>query len=737
MPELDRQREEQWLQKVMAEIKTQLQEAGVTSAVYRRRASEVRQLIWDDLQISSASRDIYDELAQHLVQLGEERGVAMRKYYQLRKLLTMQNNPYFGRFDFKEEGQTEPEAFYVGLGSLIDQKTGLPMVYDWRAPISSIFYDFGLGPASYTAPDGEIWGEVTKKRQYKIEHGKLIYMLETDLKIDDEMLQRALSANTDETMRTIVTTIQKEQNQAIRYEDKPVLVVTGPAGSGKTSVALHRVAYLLYKHREDTTANDVIIFSPSKVFSEYIADVLPELGEENVLQTTFQAFAGATLGGVYQCESLMEFQEKLASSTPSEMEELLARLKNKNSPEFSERLQQTLHHCLTQGVVPQDVSFGSHLIMSKDQLAKLIFEEYQYLPFARRLAKARRLILTRIRPLKKEQIRKRYCAIREEVDFHGEGHWEWARRAIAPIRAEYKATLRKLDQWLTIDPVGVYLEMLAPEERDQTTDALNRQEILFEDVAPLLFLIGQLEGFPVQRKIRQVVIDEGQDYSEMQLKIIQALFPRAHFTILGDENQRLNPSLSERNGLTSVTDVFPEGTVERFYLTKTYRSTQEITRFCLALLPEADRGNVVPLIRNGSKPCVTPVTPTNHSEKVSERIQEMLHRGNKSIAVICRSAVQAKEVHGALYELNPSLIVSEYSTYHSGLVVIPYYLAKGLEFDAVVIWDANASHFGEPYHRYQLYVACSRALHELAVFYTEEPSPFLREIPQEMFQLLS
>ena len=161
-------------------------------------------------------------------------------------------------------------------------------MYDWRAPISSLFYDYGLGPASYTAPMGTIYGTITKKRQYKIENGKLLYMLDTDLKIDDEMLQRALSDSTDETMRTIVTTIQREQNRAIRYEDKPVLIVTGPAGSGKTSVALHRIAYILYKHRENTSANDVIIFSPSNVFSEYISDVLPELGEENVLQTTFR-----------------------------------------------------------------------------------------------------------------------------------------------------------------------------------------------------------------------------------------------------------------------------------------------------------------------------------------------------------------------------------------------------------------------------------------------------------------
>lgn len=733
MLQQERQLEEQWLKKVTAEIKAQLQETGVSSAVYHRRAHEVRRLIWEDLQISSADPDIYDELAQHLIQLGEERGIAARKYYRLRRLLAMQDSPYFGRFDFRPEGSLQPEMFYIGLGSLVDRETGIPLVYDWRAPISSIYYDYGLGAAEYEAPMGTIRGTVTKKRQYKIENGELVYMLDTDVTIDDEILQRVLSEHADDSLRNIVTTIQREQNQAIRYDKKPILIVTGPAGSGKTSVAVHRIAYLLYKHRQDTTSNDVIIFSPSHVFSEYIANVLPELGEENVLQTTFQAFAEATLGGSYHCESLMDFQEQLATASAEEAQQLTARLARKSSKEFLERLEKVVQECPEREIEPQDVYLQDQLIISKEELRRLIVEEYNYLPLASRLAKVRLRMLALLRPVKKAHIKERYQAEREADTLQGSGHWEWARKAIAPVRRAYKETLNQIDSWLRIDPIETYLKHLTPLERDETVTALQNGKILFEDAAPILFLKGKLEGFPAQKRIRQVVIDEGQDYSALQLRIIYELFPKAHFTLLGDENQLLNPGLKGKNGLASAAQVFPKESVEHIHLTKTYRSTQEIAHFCLALLPEEDRRGVVPLVRQGAKPTVIKAEAERLGEAVSRCLVELKERQYSSIAVICRSAVQAREAHLHLQHFEPCLITDEYSRYRGGLVVIPYYLAKGLEFDAVLIWDASAAHFSQSHHRYQLYVACSRALHELIVFYTNSPSPFLDRVPEGLY----
>lgn len=734
MVELERQEEIKWLNRVLTEIGAQLQEVGVTSAMYRRRVQDVRKLIWEDLQISSADSDTYDELAQHIMQLGEERGAAIRKYKQMRRLLSMQDSPYFGRFDFQPEDFPFPESFYIGIGTIVDRATGIPLVYDWRAPISSLFYDYGLGPASYTAPMGTIYGTITKKRQYKIENGKLLYMLDTDLKIDDEMLQRALSDSTDETMRTIVTTIQREQNRAIRYEDKPVLIVTGPAGSGKTSVALHRIAYILYKHRENTSANDVIIFSPSNVFSEYISDVLPELGEENVLQTTFQEFAESTLRGLFSCESLLDFQEQLAAASPEERERRLARLEAKSSSEFVERLEDTVQRCASQGIEPQDVTLLGKIIFSKDEIQRMLTEDYAYLPYRKRLDKVRNRVLTKVRPLKKAAIEKRYRKIRDEDVFIGEGHWEWARKAIEPVRKEYRAMLAELDGWLTLEPIQVYLRMLTPEEREGTESAIAADRLLFEDVAPVLFVKGELQGYPAQNHIRQVVLDEGQDYSEIQLRIIKALFPRARFTILGDENQLLNPSLGRGSGLANAHRVFAEGTVERFHLRMTYRSTQEITNFCLALLPEDARKDAIPLVRSGAKPLLTPVEPEQHAQAVKDFLTNAVSQDFKTKAVICKSAAQAKEVHAALADLEPQLIIDEDDNYKSGIVVIPYYLAKGLEFDAVVIWDANAEAYSQPYHRHQLYVACSRALHELAVFYTNNPSPFVAQLPSGLYR---
>jgi DNA helicase-2/ATP-dependent DNA helicase PcrA len=728
----ERRFEEQRLQKVTTEVRAQLQETGVSTAAYHKRAHEVRRLIWEDLQISSASTDIYDELAQHLIQLGEERGIAARKYYRLRTLLTMQDSPYFGRFDFQAEGSSEQEMYYIGLGSLIERASGEPLVYDWRAPISALYYDYGLGSAAYEAPVGKVTGTVTRKRQYKISSGRLIYMLDTDVVIDDELLQRALSEHADEHLRSIVTTIQREQNQAIRYDKKPVLIVTGPAGSGKTSVAVHRIAYLLYKHRLDTTANDVIIFSPSNVFSEYIARVLPELGEENVLQTTFQAFAEATLGGAYHCESLMDFQEQLASASGEEASALAARLVAKNSEEFLRRLEQVIQEYPAKEIQPQDVYFANKLIMPQQELRQLIAVEYSYLPLAARLAKVKQRVRALVRPYKKAKARAAYQALREADPLQG-GHWEWARQALAPVRDEYKKTLTQLESWLRLDPVESYLDLLTTAERQATETALKAGKIMFEDVAPILFLKGKLEGFPSQQRIRHVVIDEGQDYSALQLRIIYELFPKAHFTLLGDENQLLNPGLRGKHGLAAAGTIFPPSSVEYINLTKAYRSTQEIARFCLAILPDDERKGAVPMVRWGEKPTVVQVDPSRRGEVVGRYLRELEARQYSSIAVICRSALQAAQAHRELEEFGPSLITDEHSRYRGGLVVIPYYLAKGLEFDAVILWDAQAAQFSQAHHRYQLYVACSRALHALYLCYTDTLSPFIAQIPKEYY----
>lgn len=728
----ERQFEEQRLRRVTEEIKAQLEETGISTSFYNRRAHALREFIWEELQISSADPDIYDELAQLLIQLGEERGTAARKYYRLRTLLTMKHSPYFGRFDFQAEGSPQPEMFYIGRGSLVDSETGEQLVYDWRAPVSSIYYDYGLGSAAYEAPMGTVQGTVTKKRQYKIEDGRLIYMLDTDVTIDDEILQQELSQHANESLRSIVTSIQREQNQAIRYEKKPILVVTGPAGSGKTSVAVHRIAYLLYKHRQHTTSNDVIIFSPSHVFSEYIANVLPELGEENVVQTTFQSFAEATLGGAYHCESLMDFQEQLASASENEAQALAARLAAKNSKEFLHRLERAVEES-SADVKAEDIFLAGRLIMAAEEVRRLITTDYSYLPLAGRLAKVRHRLIMLMRPVKRQIIRERYRQTKEEDVLQSNGHWEWARAAIAPVRAAYKEALSRVDTWLRVDPVKTYVKLLNPEEREHTEAALRQGKILFEDAAPILFLKGKLEGFPAQRRIRQVVIDEGQDYSALQLRIIYELFPKAQFTLLGDENQLLNPGLRGRNGLASATHIFPAEEVESIHLSKQYRSTQEIAYFCLTLLPEQDRRGAEPTVRRGEKPTVVQVNPVRQGKVVQGWIRGLQERGNRSIAVICRSAAQAQAACTELQEINPSLITDEHSRYRGGLVVIPYYLAKGLEFDAVVIWDADAAYFSQPHHRYQLYVACSRALHELVVFYTAAPSPFVAEVPKELY----
>ena len=753
MQERDFEQEQKWLDYVYQEIDQQLAKQEDKTSGFEQDMLDIRSSLRDDYGISSASSNKMMEVAQRITELRQSASEFGVQYNLLKQLQAVRKLPYFGRIDFHEEGLPGVEPIYIGIRSLIEENTGLPLVYDWRAPVSSMFYDYGLGEAQYEGPGGIYRGQISLKRQYRIKDRKLIYMFDNDLKIDDEILQQALGQNTSERMRTIVNTIQREQNQAIRNDHDNLLLVEGSAGSGKTSVALHRVAYLLYRYREIISSQNIIIFSPNRIFSDYISNVLPELGEENVIQHTFQRFAESFLNWQWNVETQVDYLEDLLRLDSIARENRLKITAFKSSAEFQEVLD-NLVELIKQEVLSnfKDLQVGQTLVMSAAEQKSLFNENYSYLPPHKRLRMIYQRIWFLLRPIKKKRRAKAFKMVQHDPAFDGKSQWTMAREAVRRTRRELAPVISHLKTYYQIDSIAWYKylwqdplfwekvarDLQRPAEGTRSLDYLESETISFEDLAPLLYLAGQLEGYPIKRGIQHVVVDEVQDYAPIHLEILTNTFPRAKFTFVGDLFQSLNPYVWQSN-YTELKDVFAEFGLKTVRLNKSYRSTQEIFHFCGSLLAKQQSAETV--FRTGRKPVVWNTVEHNHSSLINELIGQNLERGFETIAVIGQTAAECQTIFDKLQEVNPqlnaSLLVHENAEFKRGVLIVPVFLAKGLEFDAVIIPDVSEQDYGEAYQRRLLYVACSRALHSLDLVFSGQLSPFVQELPQELYDLES
>ena len=745
------EQEKQWLQRVYEELDKQLAQSVHSAATYRTEMRKLRTSLWEDYGISSASSNQMMDIAQQITELQHRGGHFGIQHRLVKQLKTMEKNPYFGRMDFHEEGLPQVEAMYIGIGSLIDQTSGLPLVYDWRAPVSSMFYDYGLGEAEYEGPGGVFKGEISLKRQYRIKDRELVYMFDNELKIDDEVLQEALGQSANEKMRTIVNTIQREQNQAIRNDRDSLLLVEGPAGSGKTSVALHRIAYLLYRYRDSISSENIVIFSPNRIFSDYISHVLPELGEENVHQTTFQDYAEPFLGWEWDVQTMMDFLERLLQADSESRSQCLELASFKSSREFQEILEQLVRYITEEATQFFTVKLGEQVVITERQQAKLFRENYAYLPVNKRLAKIHQRIMFLIHPIKKELQRQVFQEIALSPEFEEESWWTMARETIRRVNIKLDPVKAKLDRHLKVDSLTWYLrlwqdlelweqvagEIHRPLGGADSLASLENALVSFEDITPLLYLKGELEGYPVRREIRHVIVDEVQDYSPLQLLVLTKTFPRAKFTLVGDVFQSLNPYVWQK-GQTNLETVFTNLKMGIVRLTKSYRSTQEIFHFCNGILE--DKSTAETVLRTGSKPVVQKVGPKESIQALENQLTNYLEAGYQTIAIICPTVSQCQSIFDQLRQRNSRLELSilnhEKATFKSGIVVVPVYLAKGLEFDAVILPEVSSQIYEQEYQRRLLYVACSRALHELSLIYTDELSPFIQGLPPYLYEAI-
>jgi DNA helicase-2/ATP-dependent DNA helicase PcrA len=741
--------EQQRLDEVMGEIDRQMEKGRADNQKSNRETVQTRKIMWEDY-----ARYIYDleDAIEIKPQLDEMRRQERRELFYrdiFRKLERLAESPYFARIDLKEAGSEVREKIYIGVASLLDSGHIENLIYDWRAPIASLYYDAEIGKVAYQSPEGQVDGVMTLKRQFKVVGNQIEYFFDNGLKIDDEMLRRMLSQNADLRMRTIITTIQKEQNQAIRDETTQLLIVSGPAGSGKTSIALHRAAYLLYKMRDKIRAEHILIFSPNQIFSEYISNVLPALGEENIMQTTFHEYIKSFLGGKYQLEDRHQQLEYLY--TGNQPEEYRIRSKNirwKSSVEFI----RLLDHYVKQLEQREffDIIHNGKLIFSKAEAGQLFQKSLIYLPIGKRLQQIKRRFLYLLEPLRRERVKE----IETGLAAAGEPLLPREIKLQARIGAnrEFETVSAMVDRMLEIDAYQCYSELFdndwlfqkAAENiklppmiesiRRQTKATLLAGRLNFEDIIPLLYLQGLIFGFPALSNIKHLIIDEAQDYTVLQYRLLHHLFPNAGVTVLGDLNQSVHP-WAKLESFTLIGPEFPGLVKRQVNLTQSYRSTDAINRFAAALLSEPESLPRVS-VRSGAKPQIFKLNqPEQGIDCFIKVIRDLQAAGMESIALICKTVKAGIFLFQELSHILPiQLIRDENDSFTDKVLILPLYLAKGLEFDAVIVDGTNPNDCYRETERTLLYTACTRALHRLVLICEGESVRLFATVDSELYE---
>ncbi|HAU5070590.1 TPA: ATP-binding domain-containing protein [Clostridioides difficile] len=592
------------------------------------------------------------------------------------KINKIKDSPYFARIDFRLKDMDDESKYYIGRFAF-DYEDEL-IILDWRSPIASMFYDYEIGKAGYDAPIGWVDGEITRKRQFKIKNGKLEYALESSINIQDDILQKELSHTSDEKMKSIISTIQKEQNQIIRNDKAHTLIIQGVAGSGKTSIALHRIAFLLYRFKDKISANNVIILSPNKVFGDYISNVLPELGEEPLCELSFENIAEVQLDRVINFES---------EKDPLEINDAkwVERVRFKSTFDFVKLIDDYIKQMTNKIFIPKDYTFGS--FTAKSDWIQSRFEAYNRYPVKKRLEK-----------------------VAEDIHYKFESD-----NIMEEDLPKLKSILKSLNGMLTIkNTLTLYKDFFKQMNLSNMFVMATKKTLEWSDVYPFIYIHAAYEGIQEDKIIRHVVIDEMQDYTPIQYAVINLLF-KCKKTILGDFGQLVNPN--HTHTLDDMRQLYNEG--ELVTLNKSYRSTFEIINFAKKV---QDVSSLEPIERHGEEPAL--VKCTNKQDEVSKikiEIEEFKKSDNATLGIILKTDSDAEVIYNALkQEYSVNLISSESSSFTKGVSITSIKMSKGLEFDEVIIPSVNSKTYYSDYDRSLLYIACTRAMHKLKLTYTGE-----------------
>ena len=702
--------ENKYLESTIDTIKELLSNYVDSSEIGDKEIVKHRRFLWEN-------RSELDEIEinENCSQVALKEKVHVKQINRIRTLERQLQSPYFARLDFKENGE-EAESFYIGISTVENEEDFEFLVFDWRSPVSTMFYDFEAGPAYYEAPNRRVEGEIEFSRQFNIRNGEIVFMHNSNESLCDENLDQMLGGNATDKMKNIVATIQKEQNKIIRSEDSKVLFIQGAAGSGKTSIALHRAAYILYKHRKEFKSDNILIFSPNEVFAEYISDVLPELGESNILQTTFEQFSKTFLPRNYIYESKNEHLDYIYSIGNDEFNIRSKGMEYKNSNKFIDVLNKFIDDIPRMITNIKPIVIDGKQVISKKSVEKTFFKRFESIPFLNRLDVIKQSLFS--------QVETNYLVNNDDFEYveDKEVFYNYCRDEVKAQVDSMVSTVNSVDiykiLWANIDK---YSDEKLDDIKELTLEYLNYNEVKFEDITPIIYIRAAMEGFRNYKNVKHILIDEAQDYSPLFYEIVKKSFKDVSMTIMGDLNQRID-NHSNVKDKSEITDIFDDISVRT--LTKSYRSTFNITNFTKEILKT--REPIEAVERIGDNPKVK-VVNNDLDICINNVIEEMKNKGHKSIAVICKNSDMSKSLYKKLINLNKdiNLIDNDTVEFKIGVNVIPSYLAKGLEFDGVIVADGGSYVKGKDDNLF--YTSCTRALHDLYIFGDEKIYDILPE----------
>ncbi len=687
---------------------------------------------------------------------------------RIKNLKMVRQKPYFARVDFVENGETARDAFYLGKVMVTDHNTLEQIVIDWRAPIADLYYEGRLGEASYNCPAGNIKGEIKLKRQYFFNENGLENVMDIDITTNDEMLQPFLSANSDTRLKNIIATIQAEQNKIIRADMWQPLIVQGVAGSGKTTIALHRIAYLIYNYDKKFFPEEFLIIAPNKFFLNYISNVLPDLGVDRVGQSTYEEIAFEVIGSTFEIEEPNKKLARIIDNNKTEKEKEFCKTieeasRFKSSIRYKNVLDEYIYEIEKRVLPTEDFTIGKYTFMSSKDVAHLFYREYNNLPICRRIEEISKHIKNtvlmrsgeilkdieeerdyKVAKIKREEENEeiRYSLIRAE--------YEEADKLMKEVTKDVKKRIQKyFGVQKILEPIKYYAEFIEhyleqfaegriPKEQikyiiDSFRESRRKGKIEMEDIAPLMYIKYMVHGIKTKFELKHIVIDEAQDFSEFQFYIFKKIVKSSSLTILGDLAQGIYYYRGTENWQKTMSIVFDEQ-IEPQYLTlkKTYRTTEEImnvaNKVISHLIEKLKCSLGEPVMKNGAP--VTIKEFENRDEmvkRIRERLDEFKENGLKNIALICKTVEDCEKLKKELDIDEIHVISDSDSEYAGGISIVPSYLSKGLEFDSVIITDADVNNYSKSeVDTKLLYVCITRAMSILDIYHVEPLTELLK-----------
>ncbi|GBG95860.1 ATP-dependent DNA helicase [Ligilactobacillus salitolerans] len=746
-----RQLEQQRVDQVIVEIKQQLKQA---KKEYEKAHAETSSVEKNYLQNAKVNTTEVDDRMETNAEIQQQKQLVAKNIQteqilkeQLETLKDLKKSPYFGRIDIQDPDETSPESLYIGTASLSDEHQNF-LVYDWRAPISSVYYNGTLGQVEYETPAGRQETELLKKRQFKITDGQIQNMFDTSETVGDELLQSVLDEHSDEYMKNIVATIQKDQNDIIRDTNSDLLLVQGVAGSGKTSAILQRIAFLLYHSRASLNADQIVLFSPNLLFSRYISDVLPSLGEKNMRQVTLHEFFSRRLQGL-KVESLFNHYEKQWQLTEAEKE----LNEEKKTAEFMAAIKDYADHLTASDLCFTDISLHGKILFSQAEIRQLYADQPVQMTPGHKFAAVKNQLIKKLNKLVKRKARstqiqdqledmssEQYLTLlgdKTKESFHSyDEERDYLGHQLASQQYEVIYDALYNDFFFdSYEQYGKFLQNKLPESAAGYSLALEYHQIALADCAPLLYLRDLVTAGGKNHRIAHLFIDEMQDYTLAQLIYLKHVFGAAQLTLLGDSEQALYASAQRPQALLeNIAQTLDARKANLKLLNRSYRSTKQITDFMKAMLPEGE--NIQAFNRPGNRPLVCQVSTDQAALKALTKHLNASAAKYSTVALITKTMAESRQLYDQLRrDLPVNLLTEQDRSLPQGIAILPIYLAKGLEFDSVIVNNVSQAEYSSSEERGILYTICSRAMHELTLISQGGVTPLIKQIDPELYTL--